>query len=74
MENSQVHKRLLSSREMEIAGLVHSGFTNREIADELEIRPVTARNQITILYRKLGIGTRVELALLLERGLLRGKE
>ena len=51
----------LSAREREIAMLYARGQTSREIADELCISPTTVRNHVATIYRKLGIGSKMEL-------------
>lgn len=55
----------LSGREAEIAILIGRGLTNKEIAAELCISPATVRTHVYNLYRKAGVGNRVELANLL---------
>lgn len=52
---------LLSGREKHILTLLLVGKTNKEIADVLERDEKTVRNQLTSLYRKLGIKSRYEL-------------
>lgn len=52
----------LSGREAEIAILIGRGLTNKEIAAELCISPGTVRTHVYNLYRKVGVGNRVELA------------
>lgn len=56
-------KGLLSAREIEVAGLVGTGFTNEEIARTLYISDGTARNHVSNIVRKLGFRDRVQLAL-----------
>jgi Response regulator containing a CheY-like receiver domain and an HTH DNA-binding domain len=52
----------LSSREVEIAGLVAGGLTNREVAQLLRISPRTVERHITNVLAKLGLRNRTELA------------
>ncbi len=52
----------LSSSEREVAALVLAGLSNRDIALERGTSPRTVANQIQSLYRKLGVGSRAELA------------
>jgi DNA-binding CsgD family transcriptional regulator len=52
----------LSGREREIAGLVASGSSNREIAEALLVSPKTVERHITNTLAKLGIRNRTELA------------
>ncbi|MFJ9555644.1 response regulator [Nocardiopsis sp. NPDC101807] len=59
----------LSEREEEVAGLVGTGATNREIARTLFITEGTAKNHVTSILRKLGLRDRTRLALWVrERG------
>jgi DNA-binding CsgD family transcriptional regulator len=52
----------LTPSERRIADLAASGSTNRAIAQELYVTPKTVENQLGRVYRKLGIGSRTELA------------
>ena len=52
----------LSGREREIATLVASGRTSREVAEELVIGVRTVESHLARIYGKLGIRSRVELA------------
>lgn len=52
----------LSSRQAELAALVVRGLHNHEIAARLGTSPNTVRNQLHTLFRKLKVGSRVELA------------
>jgi two-component system, NarL family, nitrate/nitrite response regulator NarL len=54
---------LLTQKEDEIGLLVAEGMTNREIAQKLGIAEHTVSNYLFRIYEKLGISTRVELAL-----------
>ena len=53
---------LLSPREREVADLVAAGLANKAIAQRLFISPKTVEKNITALYGKLGVATRVQLA------------
>ncbi len=55
--------RLLTKREEEVVQLVADGLTNRQIARELELSEHTVRNNLFRIFDKLGVSTRVELAL-----------
>jgi DNA-binding NarL/FixJ family response regulator len=55
---------LLTKREEDVVGLVREGLTNREIARELHLSEHTVRNNLFRIFDKLGVSTRVELALL----------
>ncbi len=50
----------LTGRELEILGLVGSGKTSREIADELFISENTVRNHVRNVLDKLGLRSRFE--------------
>ena len=52
----------LSGREREIATLVASGRTSREVAEELVIGVRTVESHLARIYGKLGIRSRAELA------------
>ena len=54
---------LLAQREDEVANLVAEGMSNREIAHKLGVAEHTVSNYLFRIYEKLGISTRVELAL-----------
>jgi DNA-binding NarL/FixJ family response regulator len=56
-------ERLLTSREGEIVRLVEDGLTNRQISKELGLSEHTVRNNLFRIFDKLGVSTRVELAL-----------
>jgi two-component system nitrate/nitrite response regulator NarL len=55
--------RPLSKREEEIARLVAEGLSNREISQRLQLSEHTIKNYLFRVFEKLGVGTRVELAL-----------
>ncbi len=52
----------LTRRETEVARLASRGNTDREIADELFLSIRTVQSHLASAYRKLGIGSRTELA------------
>jgi len=51
----------LSERERTIAELVHAGFSNQDIADKLFIAVGTVKNDISCIFKKLGIKRRTQL-------------
>lgn len=57
----------LSAREREVLALVAEGCTNREIAARLVISDATARNHVSHILEKLGLGRRSEAAALAAR-------
>ncbi|MCM8613461.1 LuxR family transcriptional regulator [Accumulibacter sp.] len=56
----------LSVREREIARRYASGETHSAIARALSLSPATVRNHVAHCFRKLGVGSKVELALRLD--------
>jgi two-component system, NarL family, nitrate/nitrite response regulator NarL len=60
-------EHLLTQKEDEIGNLVADGMTNREIAQKLGIAEHTVSNHLFRIYERLGISSRVELALYLLR-------
>ena len=55
--------RPLSKREEEIARLVAEGLSNRQISQHLALSEHTIKNYLFRVFEKLGVATRVELAL-----------
>jgi DNA-binding CsgD family transcriptional regulator len=55
-------KHGLSTRELEVAGLVAEGMTNRQIAGRLVISERTAQNHVQHILTKLGFTTRSQIA------------
>src|SRR5947209_17708246 len=53
---------ILTSREAEVLQLLQDGMTNAEIAHALSIGLETVRTHARNIYRKLGVGTRRDLA------------
>lgn len=52
----------LSRREREVAAAYATGASYKEIARDLGISPQTVRTYLGIIYRKLGVSTKVALA------------
>ena len=52
----------LTRREVEILHLVTRGKTNKEIAADLYISPLTVRTHLEHIYQKLGVESRTEAA------------
>lgn len=57
----------LSPAQRRIAELVAQAYPNREIARRLKIKEQSVRNELSRIFRKIGIWNRVELALLLRK-------
>ena len=63
----------LSSREMEVIGLIVAGYTNKDLARELGISENTAKHHLTNIFDKLGVSNRLELVLYaVDNGLVAG--
>jgi DNA-binding CsgD family transcriptional regulator len=58
----------LTGTERMIVAEVAQGRTNREIAERLLMRPKTVEWNLTRIYRKVGVRSRTELAVLAVRG------
>jgi DNA-binding NarL/FixJ family response regulator len=52
----------LSAREFEVAGLVATGLTNRQIAERLVLAPKTISAHVEHILLKLGASRRAEIA------------
>jgi DNA-binding NarL/FixJ family response regulator len=48
----------LTTREVEILGLVARGWSNKQIAQRLVITPKTVSNHVEHIYRKIGVSSR----------------
>lgn len=55
----------LSQRESDVLRLLARGYTDKEVAAQLEIAPTTVDSHVRKIYRKLSINSRVELRRLL---------
>jgi two-component system nitrate/nitrite response regulator NarL len=53
----------LTPRELEIVSAVVAGFANKEIADYFKISEDTVKHHLSNIFDKLGVSTRLELAL-----------
>lgn len=65
---------LLTPRERELAGLVRTGRTNRQIAEAMHLSVKSVEAYLTRVYAKTGCASRLELALALAEGRLDGDE
>lgn len=61
-------EHVLTARQREIADYAIAGATGREIAEALGVGHETVREHLKEIYRRLGIGSRVELVHLLKPG------
>lgn len=57
----------LTERELEVAELVAEGYSNRDVANELFVSVRTVEVHVARVFAKLGVHSRVELALLAHR-------
>ena len=65
----------LTARELEVVGLITEGSTNKHIAQTFGISEETVKRHLTNIFNKLGVGNRLELALLaLNHNLLPSQE
>jgi DNA-binding NarL/FixJ family response regulator len=53
----------MTPRERQIVAAVLSGYSNRDIAQKLSISDQTVKNHLTSIYDKVGVSSRLELAL-----------
>jgi two-component system nitrate/nitrite response regulator NarL len=53
----------LTPRELEIVSAVDAGFSNKEIADHFRISEDTVKHHLSNIFDKVGVSTRLELAL-----------
>lgn len=61
----------LTEREMEFLRGLSEGLSNKQLARRLGLRERTVKNQLTLLYSKLNVGSRTEaVALALKEGLV----
>jgi DNA-binding CsgD family transcriptional regulator/tetratricopeptide (TPR) repeat protein len=52
----------LTTREVEVLGLLADGLRNAEIAERLYLTPKTVRHHVSSIFGKLGVETRIEAA------------
>lgn len=56
---------LLTQRELEVARIVVSGASNKEVASQLGIAERTVKSHVGAIFEKLGVRDRLQLALLI---------
>src|SRR6201982_1435099 len=62
-EESRQKKFWLTPRELEIVSAVVAGYANKEIAEYFKISEDTVKHHLSNIFDKLGVSTRLELAL-----------
>jgi DNA-binding NarL/FixJ family response regulator len=68
VSDSEKKLKALTNREREIANLVSQGQSNLEIAANLDITERTVKAHLSSIYEKTKTGSRLNLALLINRG------
>ena len=63
-----VERDELTAQEVRVARAVARGATNREVAAELFLSPKTIEFHLRLIYRKLGVRSRTQLARLVAEG------
>jgi DNA-binding NarL/FixJ family response regulator len=61
--NGRYGTRVPSEREQRVIQLVAQGLKNREVAEEIGTTEHVVKNYLRVIYDKLGLWNRVELAL-----------
>ena len=59
-ERRQFKQRVLSERETSIIGMLASGMSNKEIAEEANISERTAKHYVSVILQKLRAANRTE--------------
>jgi two-component system, NarL family, nitrate/nitrite response regulator NarL len=62
-EEARQRKFGLTPRELEIVAAVVAGYSNKEIAEHFKISEDTVKHHLSNIFDKLGVSTRLELAL-----------
>lgn len=58
----------LTTRELDVVRLVAEGLSNKEIAERLELSPLTVKSHLGRIARKLGVGDRAHIVAMACRG------
>jgi two-component system, NarL family, nitrate/nitrite response regulator NarL len=58
---------MLTEREREVIALVGEGLKNKQIAQRLSISEITVRHHLTSIFSKLGVESRLEMAIFAHR-------
>lgn len=62
MELPPTSRLRLTERERALVAEILTGSSNKAIAQKFGVQEQTVRNQLTTLFRKLGVSSRLELA------------
>ena len=65
--------RVPSEREQRVIELVAQGLKNREVADAIGTTEHVVKNYLRVIYDKIGLWNRVELALWYEKRIAEGR-
>jgi len=57
----------LTSRQLEVLGLICQGLTNKQIADQLDIIEATAKAHVSAIFKELGVVSRTQALLAAQR-------
>ncbi|MCC8995838.1 MAG: response regulator transcription factor [Nitrosomonas sp.] len=63
LSESVASQSMLSNRERHIARLACTGLSAKEIGNQLLLTEKTIRNQLSLIYRKIGVKKKIELCL-----------
>lgn len=66
-DRARARWELLTPRERKVCRLIHAGLQNKQVAAELGVSVATAHAQRSSAFRRLGVGSLVELIRLLDR-------
>jgi DNA-binding NarL/FixJ family response regulator len=69
-----LRRQFLTKRQTQIARLIPLGWPDKRIASALNIATGTVKNHLRIIFLKLGIHSRVQLAVLVVRRRIAKKE
>lgn len=62
-DSSPAQKHGLTRREYQMVEAIVEGFSNKEIAEKFNVREDTVKHHLTSIFSKVGVSTRLELAL-----------
>ena len=57
----------LTSRQLQVLGLICQGYTNKQIADSLQIIEATAKAHVSAIFKELGVVSRTQALLAAQR-------